>query len=284
MTLRKKEAAMGAALAAPFLVGFLTFYVVPLFISLFLTVTSDNRFVGLENYAAIFQSAAFRLASWNTFRFIAVAVPLIMAVSFVLSLLLYQPLKGISVLRSVFLLPLILPIASTVMVFQVFLSNGGVLNSILTGLHLQAHDWLHSGDVFGVLVFLYIWKNSGYNIILFLAGLHMIPREFQEVARLEGASPWKSFRYITMPLMVPHFFFVFVISIMNSFKSFREAFLLNGNHPQSGIYMLQNFMNNNFSNLNYQRLSVAAFLIFSVIFGLVLLLFLLRRKAGDYEL
>ena len=283
MTLRKKEAVTGILLASPFLIGFLTFYLVPLLISIWYTVTLGGAFVGIHNYIAVFQSEAFRLASWNTYRFILAAVPLIMAVSLLLSLLVFHIPKGGSFFRSIFLFPLILPIASTVMVFQVFLADGGVLNSILAGLHIAPREWLES-DVFGVLVFLYIWKNTGYNIILFLAGLQAIPREFYEVANLEGSSPLNNFRYITAPLLVPDIFFVFVISIMNSFKSFREAYLLNGDHPDISIYMLQHFMNNNFSNLNYQRLSVAAFLVFFVIFFLVFFLFVLKRRMGEYEL
>ena len=120
--------------------------------------------------------------------------------------------------------------------------------------------------------------------MLFLAGLNSIPKDFYEAASLDGATGWNSFRYITAPILIPNFFFIFVISIINSFKSFREAFLLGGTMPHKSIYMLQHFMNNNFSNLNYQRLSVAALIVFIVIFGCVFLLFRLKGKAGTVEL
>ena len=114
--------------------------------------------------------------------------------------------------------------------------------------------------------------------MLFLAGLSAIPREYREAAASDGASYWQTLRYITLPLMTPTFFFILIVSIINSFKSFREAYLLGGATPHESIYMLQHFMNNNFQNLSYQRLSVAALLVFLVIFALVLVLFRLKAR------
>lgn len=284
MTLRRRETITGSLLVLPFLIGFFLFYIIPFFISLWYTVTLSGTFVGIANYREIFRSAAFRLAAGNTFRFIAVAVPLIMVISFALSLMLHGRLAASSFFRSVFLFPLVLPIASTVMVFQVFLAESGILNTLLDAAGLPVQSWLGSDSAFGVLVFLYIWKNAGYNIVLFLAGLQTIPKEFYDVADLEGGTPAKSFFRITLPLMVPHIFFVFVISIMNSFKCFREAYLLNGDYPHVSIYMLQHYMNNNFANINYQHLSVAALMVFLIIFALIFVLFALRQKAGDHEI
>lgn len=287
MTIKHKEAATGVAFASPFLIGFLVFFVAPFLVSIYYTFTfgtGGTNFVGFDNYIDVLQSGAFQLAAWNTFRFILVGVPLIMVLSMVFSLLLFKKFAGASFFRSIFLYPLVIPIASTVMVFQVFLSESGILNTLLDSMGLPMQDWLQSDKAFYVLVFLYVWKNCGYNIVLMLAGLNSIPTDFYEVANLEGASGWQSFRYITAPILVPNFFFVFIISIINSFKSFREAYLLCNDMPAPSIYMLQHFMNNNFQNLNYQRLSVAALLVFLVIFLFVFLMFRMKKKAGATEL
>ena len=287
MIQRKREALTGLGFAAPFLIGFAAFFVIPFLISIGYTFTfgaGGGAFVGFANYQEVLTSGAFKLAAWNTFRFIVVGVPLIMVSSLIFSLLLYQKFKGSGFFRSVFLYPLVIPIASTVMVVQVFFSESGILNSILNSMHLPVQSWLNSESAFYLLIGLYIWKNCGYNIVLFLAGLNSIPKDFYEAASLDGATGWNSFRYITAPILIPNFFFIFVISIINSFKSFREAFLLGGMMPHKSIYMLQHFMNNNFSNLNYQRLSVAALIVFIVIFGCVFLLFRLKGKAGTVEL
>ncbi|WMJ22344.1 sugar ABC transporter permease [Paludicola sp. MB14-C6] len=287
MTLKQRQQRIGILFASPFLIGFILFFIAPFIISIGYTFTfgtGGTRFVGLQNYVDVFNSSAFQLASYNTFRFISIGVPLIMLLALVISLLLNKKFGGSSFFRSVFLYPLVIPIASTVMVFNLFFAESGLLNTLFSTIGIPVVEWLNSNYAFSVLVGLYIWKNCGYNIVLLLTGLNSIPYDFYEVARIEGATKWQQFRYITMPIMMPTFFFVFVISIINSFKCFREAFLLSGTLPHKSIYMLQHFMNNNFTNLNYQRLSVAAFLIFLVIFALIYVLFRMRKKAGDIQL
>ena len=207
-----------------------------------------------------------------------------MVLSTLLALLLHKRFLGSSFYRSVFLYPLVVPVAATVMVFQLVFAESGVINTIYAWLGLPIENWLASDHAFYVLMILYLWKNCGYNIVLIMAGLNSIPHAFHEAAQVEGANRWQILRHITIPLLAPSFFFVFVVSIINSFKCFREAFLLGGSIPHKSIYMLQHFMNNNFTNLNYQRLSTAAFLVFIVIFALVFVLFWMRRKAGDIQL
>lgn len=286
LNMRKREAVVGFTFAAPFLAGFVLFFVAPFIVSIGYTfmLGTSGKFVGLTNYANVLTSAAFKLSAWNTFRFILIGVPLIMAGSLLISLMVYEKFKGATFFRSVFLYPLVVPIASTVMVVQVFLSESGIVNTFLDSVGLPMRSWLNSEYSFYVLIGLYIWKNCGYNIVLFLAGLNAIPKDFYEAASLDGASSWQILRYIKMPILIPNFFFIFVISIINSFKCFREAYLLGGSMPNKSIYMLQHFMNNNFANLNYQRLSVAAFVTFVVIFAFIFLLFWLKRKNGNVEL
>ena len=281
MKLKTKKSLSGVALVLPFLLGFAGFYLIPFLWSLRFTFTSGTggtAFVGLRNYLDIFGSAAFQLAAWNTFRFILVGVPLLMAVSFLLALLLFEKFKGVSFFRSLFLCPLVLPAASVVIVVQAFFSEAGIVNGLLSRLGLPAENWIQSSHAFPILIGLYIWKNCGYDLVLFLAGLSAIPREYREAAACEGANALQVVQHITLPLLMPTFFFIFIISVINSFKSFREAYLLGGASPHESIYMLQHFMNNNFRNLSYQRLSVAALLVFAVIFVLVLGLFRLKRR------
>ncbi len=280
MSLRKKEALVGIALTLPFLSGFLLFYIIPFFITGFYSFTSGISgmyFAGFRNYAEVFASHAFRLAAYNTFRFMAAGIPLILGISLALSLMIFGKTGHSRIFQSIFLYPMVIPVGSVVMYFQVVFSRYGVLNRILYQLGLPESDWLESSSAFLVLLFLYLWKNCGYNIVLFLTGLNGIPREYLEDARLNGAGKWQYFRYIQLPLLMPSFLFVFVMSVINSFKCFREAYLLGGQYPDESIYMLQHFMNNNFASLNYQRLSVAAILVFLVIFALIILLFSWNR-------
>lgn len=281
MKLKTRYALTGLTFTLPFLAGFALLYLIPFVWSIQRTFTAGAggaRFVGLWNYTDLFRSAAFRLAAGNTFRFIVIGVPLLMALSFALALALYRKFRGAGFFRSAFLLPMVLPVASVVTVVQAFFGDGGLVNGLLEALGLPVESWLNSSRAFPLLIGLYIWKNCGYNMILFLAGLAAIPQEYADAAACEGASEGYILRRVTLPLMIPNFFFVFVISVINAFKSFREAYLLGGSMPHESIYMLQHFMNNNFTNLNYPRLCTAALLVFSVIFLLVLLLFYIKRK------
>lgn len=267
-------------LAAPVLAGALVFFAVPFALSLWYSVTfgvGGAKFVGLANYLDVFSSSAFRLAAGNTLRFLGIGVPSILVLSFVLALLIHRRFSGSQLFRTVLLFPMTVPVAGVVMVVQVFFGAGGVVNGWLA----RRQDWMNSPAAFWILLGLYIWRNCGYNVILLLAGLNMIPGELYQSAAIEGAGGVQKFVRITLPLMWPSLFFTFVISVTNSFKSYREAFLLGGNHPHDSIYLLQHFLNNNFENLNYQRLSVAATLLFALIFGLVGVLYWLQDRYGE---
>ena len=280
MTLKKKEAKTGWMLILPFLTGFLLFYIIPFGISVYYSFTSGrggSSFAGFQNYVQVFHSFAFRKAAYNTFRFMGLGIPLIMLLSLGLALLMYEGAGKTAGFQQLFLYPMMIPIGASVMFFQVMLSEYGVLNHICQIFGLPVQQWLESGHAFYVLLFLYIWKNCGYNIVLFTTGLAAIPREYREAAWMEGAGRLQYFRWIECPLLAPSFLFVFVMSIVNSFKCYREAYLLSGKYPHDSIYMLQHYMNNNFENLNYQRLSVAALLVFSVIFLLTASLFAARQ-------
>jgi len=277
----RRQSVIGYGFASFFLMGLIVFYIVPLLISIVYTLTfPSGSYAGLANYIDVFSSRAFQLAAFNTFKFILTGVPLIICISLGFALILHNSFHGSSFYRSVFLYPLVVPLASIVMVINLFFARNGIINDLISRVGLTGPDWIHSGYAFPLLVFIYVWKNCGYNIVLFLAGLNAIPPELYEVARVEGASTIRTFSRITLPLLVPSFFFVSVISIVNSFKSFREAYMLGGSIPDESIYMLQHFMNNNFQNVNYRRLSVAAILVFLLIFLLVFLLYRFWRKRG----
>lgn len=281
MKLKTKYSMTGMGFTLPFLAGFSLLYLIPFLWSIQRTFTAGaggTRFVGLWNYVDLLRSAAFRLAAGNTLRFIGVGVPLLMVLSFALALALHRKFRGASFFRSVFLLPLVIPVAAVVTVVQAFFGDGGLTNQLLEAIGLPVKSWIDSDLAFPLLIGLYIWKNCGYNMVLFLAALSAIPTDLADAAACEGASEIYILRHITLPLMVPDFYFVFVISVINAFKSFREAWLLGGSMPHESIYMLQHFMNNNFTNLNYSRLCTAALLIFSVVFLLVLLLLRVKQK------
>lgn len=274
----------GLALTAPILLGTAVFFLLPLCITAYYSMTfgiGGAQFVGVDNYITVLQSERFRLASYNTLRFLYTGVPAIMALSLALALVLRRKLFGTSLFRNALLFPMVVPVAGIVMLLQVFFADKGVINGVLNNIGADKIGFFNSPSAFWILIGLYLWKNCGYNVILFLAGLAMIPTELYQTADIEGANALQKFRYITLPLLLPTMFFVAVLSIINSFKSYREAFLLGGKHPHDSIYFIQHFLNNNFENLNYQRLSVAAMILFACIFVLIAVLYYCQEKWGE---
>lgn len=280
--LKTSQSISGFGFVLPSLVGFALFFAIPSVISLYYCFTegiAGTSFVGFKNFISLLQSNSFLLAVRNTIIFNSVSVPLIIILSFSLSMLLNSRLKGLPAFRSFFILPLVIPIASIILVWNILFNQYGVLNNVLGYFGLnQGIDWIRSDSSMWVLVLLYLWKNCGYNVILFLAGLNSIPKEYYESAYIDGAGSFTCLWKITVPFMMPTGFFVFMISIVNSFKVFKEAYLLAGSYPSLKIYMLQHFMNNNFFNFSYQRLTTAAFLLAIIIVMIIYILFRLEAR------
>ena len=141
-------------------------------------------------------------------------------------------------------------------------------------------NWLKSDYCMVVIVSLFLWKNLGYNMILFMAALSNIPRELLEVAEVEGASAAYQFFHIKLRYLSPTVLFVTILSIINSFKVFREVYLMSGDYPYDGLYTLQHFMNNTFKSLNYQKLSAAAVMLALVMVVIIALLFRVEDAFG----
>lgn len=271
----------GYALATPVLLGTLMFFALPFGLTFWYSLTfgpGGQTFVGLDNYVYVLGTRSFRLALGNTLRFLGLGVPLILVVSTALALALQKKFAGTKLFRNVLLFPMVVPVAGIVMVVDVFLAEQGALNAVLGALGVGPVRWMESPAAFWVLMTLYVWKNCGYNVILLLAGLNMIPEELYQSARLDGASEQQLFFRITVPLVRPTLFFVVIISVINAFKSYREAFLLGGEHPHTSVYFLQHYLNNNFNNMTYSRLSVAAILLFA---GMMVLVAVLYHFQGD---
>ena len=200
-----------------------------------------------------------------------------MVLSLALALLLECRIPCKSLFRTFFLSPMMVPVASVVLIWQVVFHYRGTLNVILGNFGVEPIDWLNSPYCLLVIVVLFLWKNLGYNMILFMAALNNIPKELLEVADVEGASAAHKFFNIKLRYLSPTVLFVAILSIINSFKVFREIYLLTGNYPYDGLYMMQHFMNNTFNNLDYQKMSTAAVLMALVMVALIALLF----KAED---
>lgn len=236
-----------------------------------------GRWVGLKNYSVVVHNAAFRTAVANTARFTAVCVPLLVAASLVLAVALYAVPRVGSTLRSVFLMPMAVPAASVVLVWRAMFHSQGLLNGALPA--LGGVNWMGSGAAFWMLVISYVWKNLGYTMVLWMAGLAGIHDSLYEAAQVDGAGPWQTFLHITLPNLRATAYTITVLSLLNSFKVFREAWLVAGDYPHESMYLLQHLYNNWFRELDYDKFAAASVMTSAVVFALIALL----GRAWDKE-
>ena len=269
----KKKNLLPWLLLAPSLLGVGIFTLIP-FADVFrrsFQKAVGTGFVGLGNYRTVLDNQAFQLAAGNTGRFLFVCLPLLLVLSLFVALLLERLGRKGNLLKSGFLLPMAVPAASVVLFWQLFFDREGILNHILEIFHIQGPDYMNSSGAFGVLVAVYIWKNLGYDMILWLSGLLGIPESLYEAARIDGAGEVQCFWYITRPLLVQTAFLTGTLSLVNAFKVFREAWMIAGNYPHDSIYMLQNLFNNWFTKLDMQKMTAGAVMLAAVL-GIFLIL------------
>lgn len=238
-----------------------------------------TRFVGLKNYGSVLRNEAFHLALSNTARFLGICVPLLLILSLVLGLLVRAAGRGGRRFRTTYLLPMAVPVASVVLLWKVLFAQNGLANGVLKALGAGPVDFMGTGAAFWVLIFTYLWKNCGYDMLLWLAGMDGISGALYEAAAVDGADRWQQFRYITLPGLLPTLRMVSVLSLLNAFRVFREAYLVAGRYPHDSIYLLQHLFNNWFQDLDLGRLTAGAVLMALALTVLILALWgLLRRR------
>ena len=280
---RRQDLLRSMCFLGPSVLSVAIFFILPFLVVVYYSVIRspiNPEFVFLDNFKAVLGNYAFQVAAKNTARFALTAVPLAVVLSLVLALVLECRIPMKSWFRTFFLSPMMVPVASVVLIWQVVFHNNGTLNSIIVSLGGTGVDWLNSPWCQAVIVVLFLWKNLGYNMILFMATLNNIPHELLEVADVEGAGAVHKFFNIKLRYLSPTVLFVTILSIISSFKVFREIHLLVGDHPYEGLYMLQHFMNNTFGNFDYQKMSAAAVILALVMVVIILLLFWVEDAFG----
>lgn len=281
---RKKRGKLYANLfLAPSFIGVLVFFLLPFLVVIYYSLVDNpisHQFVFMDNFRTIIRNEAFLKAVKNTVFFSGIAVPLAVILSLLLAVMLDAKIPFKSQFRTFFLCPMMVPVASVVLIWQVMFHYSGVANTCLIKLGLVPVDWFKSSLSPLIIVILFLWKNLGYNMILFMSALKSVPTELLEVASLEKISPIQIFFRIKLRYITPTIFFVTVMSLINSFKVFREVYLLTGDYPYDTLYLLQHYMNNTFRSLDYQKLSSAAILMSIVMIVIIGALFLFEAYLG----
>ena len=264
-------------LALPLAICFGIFYVFPFAYSFYYAVVDSafsHDFVGLRNFASILANEYYQLALHNTFAFVLTGTPILVSVSLLLSTSLYGMRGDCSLIRCLFILPMLLPTASVVpFIKQVFTSTNSDVLSFLQQAYIP-----ESLIITLPVYFLYIWKNAGLNILLFISTYTAIPYEIYEAAAIDGAGRMIRFTCITLPLIRPTLFYVILLSIVQALRIFKEAYLLYGAYPHRTIYMVQHYMNNHFYKLNYQLLTAGAIFFATIVYIIIAIAYRIERK------
>lgn len=274
---------MSGVFLAPSALGVLIFFVLPFLVVIYFSFVDNpvaKQFVGFQNFISVIGNQAFRTAVGNTLFFSIVAVPLAVVLGMALAFLLDAGIPLRSELRSCFLTPLMVPTASVVLIWQVLFDYNGVVNLAVQKFGGGRVDWLKSSAGLFVVILLFLWKNLGYNMILFLSAMGNIPKDMIEAAELDGANRRQIFFHVKLRYLSPTILFVAILSMINSFKVFREVYLLTGEYPYGALYMLQHYMNNTFASGDYQKLSTAAIYMSLVMIVIMGILFLVENHFG----
>ena len=284
----------GWLFAGPALLVIALFFGVPVLAALALSLTDfdiyalaniDNlRFVGLGNYIALLQNPLFWKALGNTFYFVLFGVPLSIAASLGAALLLHAKVARA---RPFFRTALFAPVVTTVVAVAViwrylFHTSYGMVNWGLSSLGIAPVDWL--GDpawAMPTIILFAVWKNFGYNMIIFLAGLQAIPEDLYEAARIDGASGWRQFRHVTLPMLGPVLLLVGILTMAGYFQMFAEPYVMTQGGPlQSTVSVLYLMYEEGFKWWNLGNASAVAFLLFVIMTSITSSLLWLARKRG----
>ena len=284
----------GWAFAGPALLVIGLFFGVPVLAALALSLTDFDiysladignlRFVGIDNYIGLLQNPLFWKALGNTFYFVLVGVPLSIAVSLGAALLLHAKAARF---RPLFRTALFAPVVTTVVAVAViwrylFHTKYGMANWGLSFLGIEPVDWL--GDphwAMPTIILFAVWKNFGYNMIIFLAGLQGIPEDLYEAARIDGASPWKQFRHVTLPMLGPVLLLVGILTMAGYFQLFAEPYVMTQGGPlQSTVSVLYLMYEEGFKWWNLGNASAVAFLLFAIMTAFTSGLLWLARRRG----
>ncbi|WMM26353.1 sugar ABC transporter permease [Tissierella sp. MB52-C2] len=258
------------------LLGFLFFYLFPFIISLIYGLTDNPinmKFVGLKNFSDLLQNKYFMLGLKNTAIFMAISIPLNILLSLVIALVINKSTKYRNHFSLVFLIPLVIPSATIAFFWENLFSLNGIVNKYLSVFGIEKIDWFQSKYGMLVMIFIFLWKNIGYNMALFISGLNNIPEEYYECADIEGANWFHKFTKITLLYLMPTIFLVLIMTFVNSFKVFKEIYIITGEYPHESLYVLQHYMNNMFLSLNYSKLVSAVYILTIVIVFFVAVVF-----------
>jgi ABC-type sugar transport system permease subunit len=289
---REHEGLAAGLFLLPNLIGFLIFTAIPVGAAFVLAFYNYDlllgaSWAGLENFRELFTvDRVFRAALFNTVYFTAVSVPLSVVLGLAIAILVNQALRGVVIFRSIFLLPYVTVTVALSLVWKwLYLPDIGLINSALGAVGIVGPAWLTSQTwAMPALILMSVWKGFGYNMVIFLAGLQGIPDHLYDAAKVDGATAWRRFLNVTLPLLSPTTFFVVVISVISSFQVFDQALIMTNGGPGTATTTLVLYIyQKGFQSFDMGYAAAVALVLFAVIFVFTVVQFLFQRRWVTYD-
>lgn len=290
-----KSTMKGYLYLLPALIILFVFNIYPIFKSFLMSFYTDYDFFndvvyeyGLGNFIQLFQDPNFMTALTNTGIFVIGVVPISIAISLGIAMMLNSKIKFSGLFRTIYFLPFVTSVVAVAIVWSwIFHSDYGLLNYFLGWFGIDPIEWLNDPNyAMPALIILSIWKGLGFNIIIFLAGLQSVDAQYYLAAKVDGASKWNQFKHVTLPLLSPTLFFVSIISVINGFKVFDEVFALFNGRPGPAnstltvvYYIYQKF----YEEWQFGLASAAAFMLFIIIFLFTIIQLLFGKRFVHYN-
>jgi len=266
----------------PSIIFLFLFQLLPIAYSLILSFSKWNirapaEFVGIDNYIELFQDKQFWSSVMHTFQYILMYVPLVIVGGMILALLLSKKIRCQTFFKTSFFIPVISSWVAVSLIWKgLFNPKFGYINQILSWIGIQGPAWLYDPKwAMPVIVFTSVWKDIGFIMVILLGGLNNIPNHLYEASLIDGATPWKQFWKITLPLLTPTLFFALMITLINSFQIFDQVWIMtNGGPAGATSVIVEQIYRNAFS---YSRMGYAAAMSW-VLFGLIFTISFFQNK------
>ena len=289
--LKRSERRWALFFLFPSLAGFLAFTLLPVAASLVLSFVKWNlistpEFIGLDNYFKALRDPMFWRVLKNTAVYTLGTVPTSMALSLFLALALNQKIRGVTLFRGLFYLPVVAPMVAVAMVWRwLYSTDFGIINYLLNLVGVSAVPWLTSTRwAMPAVMIMSVWKGLGYGMVIYLAGLQGIPQHLYDAAAVDGANGWQRFRHVTVPMLSTTTFFVMVTSVISSFQVFGQVYIMTRGGPANASSTIVYYIyQNGFESFRMGYASALSWLLFAVIFAFTVIQFRAQRERIYYE-
>ncbi len=291
LSLNARNTAIGMSFILPNFIGFFLFIMLPVLFSFFLSFNewdgfNEMTFVGLKNFGRIFKDSVFRAALWQTVVYVIFTVGITLVASLGLAVLLNQKLRGVNFFRSAVFFPHVASIVAVGVVWNAMLQKDfGPVNEFLRWIGITNPPGWTASTSWSIpsVIIVSVWQNMGYFMIVYIAALQDIPVSLYEASTIDGANKWQQVKRITLPMLTPAHFFVFMMLTINSFKIFSLIMVMTEGGPGTSTTMLSYYIyNQSFISWDYGKANAASMILFLIVATITVIQFRIEKKFNDF--